>query len=141
MYRYTIFVILIVLVLFFAATSVFSFTDVCDKATEAYGMTTAQMKDFYERNLQGRRVEGDGKIYDVLTTPGYGRKDTIIILKCQPFVFIKVYAGVYRGRIKDLMVGQHISFTGECRGLYWKYYRDSDKRYIEARVNSAYLRY
>ena len=68
-------------------------------------MTTAQMKDFYERNLQGRRVEGDGKIYDVLTTPGYGRKDTIIILKCQEYVFIKVYAGVYRGRIKDLRVG------------------------------------
>jgi hypothetical protein len=41
------------------------FTDMCRAAEKALGMTSAQIKAFYNNDIKNWRVEGSGEIYDV----------------------------------------------------------------------------
>ena len=105
---------------FFIVTPSFAFTDICKMGEKALTMTSAQMDEFFEDEIKTWRVEGSGKVYDV-------RKGTlnscIVIVNCGNDVFIYINAGDYSGRIKDLKIGQRISFTGSCYGLKRNYYR------------------
>jgi len=131
-----------IVILFFLlmSTPALAFTDICEQATKAKSMTSAQMKEFFERYLEDRRIEGHGKVYDVVTRSGTSsRPNCTIIVSCGNDIFIYVDAGEYWGSKKKIEVGQKISFTGECKDIRWKFYRDSDNRNIQVKVENAYL--
>jgi len=119
-----------------------AFDDICKLAAKAKGMTSAEMNDYYKDEIAGWRIEGRGKVYDVRKIEQSAvRTNCLVIVRCEMDVFIYIHAGEYWGKIKDLKVNQRISFTGECTSLKWAYYRDSDKRNIQAKVVDAYLRF
>jgi len=135
-------ILFITCVLVFPLQSI-AFDDVCKEGGKVINMTTAQMKEYFRNNLKGDRVEGKGEVYDVITQRGFSvnANECIIIVRCKNDVFAYVNAGDYFGSKKDIVRGQKVSFTGDCTNLKWKYYRDSDKRYIEFTIKEAYVRF
>ena len=133
-------ILLIFILLFFPIESI-AFDDICIEGGKVLNMTTAQMKEYYKRYLSGDRIEGRGKVYDVIKQPGFASNETdcIIIVRCDrnKDVLVYVNAGNCFGSTMKIKRGKRISFTGDCYGLTWKYYRDSDVRYIEATIKNA----
>jgi hypothetical protein len=128
-------------ILFFVPPS-FAFTNICEVAAKAFDMTTAQMDDLYDKEIKEHRVEGNGKIYDVRKGGERTESACTIVVACGNNVLVYIHAGDYWGSKKDLKIGQQISFTGDCKKkLEGRFYRGSDKRYIEVIVTSASLHY
>jgi len=128
----------ILLIMFVMVTPSFAFTNICEMGKKALGMTTAQMKEFYEDNFKFGRIEGNGEVYDVTVD---SNNNCTVIVRCESNVFIYIDAGDYWGSKQELTIGQKISFTGDCSNLDRQYFQNSEKRYIRAFVNDPFLKY
>lgn len=103
----------------FASNSL-AYDDICKLAAKAKGMTSAEMDDYFKEKIEGWRIEGRGKIYDVRKNKSSVLRDSCtIIVRCEKDVFIYIEGIEYWGSVKDLKVNQRISFTGECKSLRW----------------------
>jgi len=115
----------------------FAFTNLCSIGNEVLSKTSAQSDEYFRRNLLERRVTGKGVVDDV---EGASNKKCFIFVRCENDVFAKIAAN-FEGSIKDLKVGQTISFTGECTEFEKTYYQNSDKKYIIFTIDKPSLRY
>ena len=129
--------IILTIVMLFITSTALAFTDICKVGAEALRMTSAQTSALYNDKIKGRRVEGSGSVYDVIA----GKKNCTVVISCGNNVFVNIYIKDCWGSVKYLKVGQKISFTADCKGLIKKYYRDSNKTYVEAMANNASLNY
>ena len=128
----------VLLIVFAFVTPSFAFTNICENVKKALGMTSTQMKEFYKDEFENHRVEGSGVVFDVRTNNFQG---CTIVVSCGSDAFIYIKEDDCRGSVKDLKIGQAISFTGDCSSFDWEYYQNSDKRYIRAFVYNPFLKY
>ena len=125
------------LCILFAATQAFALDDICVLGAKAKKMTTSQRKKIFNE-IKVSRVQGSGRVRDVRE----GEKDSIIIVvvDCSRDVIVRVKAHDYSGIAKSkINAGQKISFRGDCIKLKKKFYRDSDKQYIEVTLGDGLL--
>jgi hypothetical protein len=115
----------------------FAFTNLCNIGNDVLSKTSAQSDEYFQRNLLNRRVTGEGVVDDVEAA---SNKKCFIFVRCENDVFAKI-AAEFEGSIKDLKMGQSISFTGECIGFEKTFYQNSDKKYVIFTVDNPSLRY
>ena len=117
-----------ILVVVWAAVSLFlvqpalASTDICYLGSQAANMTSDQIDDFYERQIEGRLLTGRGKVERVVSTSGEGLdgKYEVAIL-CSPTVVVKLQTNGFALERSGAKKGAVVSFSGECFWIYKSY--------------------
>lgn len=126
-----------ILGIFLISSISFAFTDLCISGNNILSKTSAQANEYFQRNLLDRRVEGEGVIDDVEES---SNNECFIFVKCENDVFAKIAAS-YEGSIRELEVGQSISFTGECTHFEKTSYQNSSEKYVIFTIDKPSSRY
>ena len=114
---------LVVLLLF--ASKVYAWDNICDVAKETPYMTSVNLKDFYDDKMKGRLFEGSGFVKNVWQ---YGvNKYHAVRVDCGNDVIVNVSTS---SDMKDLKVGQSVSFDGTCISYSRRRYVDTQKVYM-----------
>ena len=114
-----------------------AFTDLCESGNHILSLTTAQTNKYFKRNLRNRRVEGQGVVADVVEV---SQEECYIRVKCENDVYADISTS-FEGSVKDLEVGQPISFTGDCNDYEKEFYQNSSRKYIVITIDNPSLRY
>jgi hypothetical protein len=129
-------IFLVVLLLFSIAFQAYSF-NICEEAAKGLSETYATFNQNFESSIKDHNATGDATIRDVIPTSNSSEYQ--IVLDCRNNVLLSTRSG--SGSLKDLKVGQKVSFSGNVLGWRKRFYRDSDRSYVEILLGNSSISY
>src|SRR4030042_3296158 len=102
-------IIIAIIGILLMASQSFAWDDICDVTKETPYMTTVKLKEFYEDKMRNRSFNGNGIVRNVWE---HGvNKYYAVKIDCGNDVMVNVSTS---SDVKDLKVGQQVSFDGTC---------------------------
>jgi hypothetical protein len=132
----TIVMFLTVLLLSSIAFQAYSF-NICEEAAKGLSETYATFNQNFDSYIKDHNATGDAIIRDVFPTSN--SSEYHIILDCRNNVLLNTRSS--SGSLKNLMVGQKVSFSGNVLGWRKRFYRDSDRAYVEILLGDSSISY
>lgn len=107
----------------FSAASAFAWGNICEDAKDTPYLTKVQMDEFFKDSLRGNSYSGTGRVRDVRP---YGN-EYYVVVDCGNDVIVNVITS--SSSVKDLKVGQEVSFSGRCAHTFRRVYRNTKNVY------------
>ena len=114
------------------ATQAFSM-NICEEGSKGLRDTDAIFSQYFDSYIKDHNTSGNAKVYDVHPAPSSSTYK--IQLDCGNN--IKVFITSSSAFLKDLRVGQKVSFSGDVNNWRKRYYIDTRKPYIEFIIDSG----
>lgn len=107
-------------------TQVFGYDSVCNVASKMLSETEVHARAIFDREIANRRMEGSGSVRNVRT----GRNDSefVIDVDCGNDVIVQVRSS--SAGLRDLKVGNSVSFAGTTISWRRQFYRDSSRTHM-----------
>ena len=125
-------ILLIVLLLPSITSQAHSF-NICDEAAKGLTETNVKFSEYFVSYVKDHNAEGRAKVRDVYPTDS--SSEYRIVLDCGNDVLLSTKSG--SGMLKDLKIGEEVSFSGNVQGWSKNFYRESIKYFIEITLGNS----
>jgi hypothetical protein len=130
--------LLIVLLLTGVTSQAFSF-DIWEEGAKGLSDTSTSFNEYFDRYIKGHNAAGYGIVVDVV--PARESGDTYnIYLDCVNNTKVRLFLTSHSGGLKDLKIGQKVSFSGEVLRWSRKIYETSRRPFIAITLGDCTIR-
>ena len=125
-----------VLFLFSITSQAYSF-DICEEGRKGLTETNAVYTEYFNSYIKRHNAAGSVKVRDVYPT---GRSyEYLLKLDCGNDVIL--FATSTSGFLKDVKVGQEVSFSCEVKSWEKDFYQNSDKYHVKITLDDCRIRF
>ncbi len=111
--------------------------DICEEGRKGLTNTNVVYSEYFNSHIKGNNAAGYAKVRDVY--PTRSGNQYFLKLDCGNDVILLTKSD--SAFLKDLKIGQQVSFSGEVKSWNKPFYRDSDKYYIEIYIHDSSISY
>lgn len=110
----------------------YSFDNICEVIGKVKYETSVKRMELHKR-IKGRQFQGAGKVRDV--RPAQKSYDYKVIVGCGNDVILEITSS--SAFLKDLKIGQRVSFSGKYHNMRKRFYMDTKEPYILVKLKNA----